>query len=1278
MTGCPSREQLVNFVAERTIEIEDFDLGEHTRSCPTCRALLRSLSLEGTTDSGRNRSGRPTTEAPNAALADDEPNTLADSGQTVDTFVAGPAPASSHDLAAHPSAQLSSFDTIDTAFRPSSPSLSLPAEPSSSETINTSFRAPAAPSSMDTIDSAFNIASPSKRVIGTASGARSSSNSSEDTQQATMDSSLANSEATLELSEAGPPGLRRTVPGSSARPNIGGKAGPDDYEILGELGRGGMGIVYKALHRRLNRMVALKMIRGGVHADDIQVTRFRIEAEAVAALRHPNILQIYDIGEADGLPYVALELLEGGSLAEKLHGTPLPPRKAAEWMVPMAMAMDTAHRAGIVHRDLKSVNILFTADGVPKVTDFGLAKRLEVDEGHTHTGQVMGTPSYMAPEQARGDTKNVGPPADIYALGAILYEMLTGRPPFKGVSAMDTVKQVIEVEPVAPSRVQYRVPQDLETICLKCLQKEVRKRYATAKDMADDLNRYLTGEPIKARRTPPIERAIKWVKRHPTVTVAAACAVMGMMTLVGYGAWYWNLQRTLERIAQQHDTELKKDTTNDLFNAQKAISSNDLTKGHEILATRIGLLAAEPRRSGELSELFDRTKTTLGEVDRAIEAESGLRAEQQAKDAVQKRYRNFVDLRKETLFRDTQFTGLMLPTNHDLTRKAAEGALGVFGRSGDATEWTLAELPASLSIEQQADVKEGFYELLLVLADATSTQGPGQTDRALRILDSADRLRPGHSRAYHMKKAACLALKGDKDAQARELANARNLRPETAFDYFLSGQQEYKDHRYADAIRDFAIVLRQKPDHFWAKCLQAICYIQTKEYEGAKSDLTGCVDTDRNFAWLYLLRGFASGQIGTRDTALAKSNAGREAALKGSAAFEFDEAEADFQQALTRLQTAPDLDLQYVLFVNRGVVRFERGAFDKAAADFEQAIQVRKDPFLAHASLAKVYEKQGKTDLAIEQFDRAIAIRPDWSPLYRGRAAVLQASGDKDAARRAAALSDLEKSILYEKAGERVLALDHTNRGLLLYHDERFEDALAESKLALEADAAFLQAHVLQARSLLKLRRVDEVIRSCDAAVALGKKSAVLFELRGLANFDGQNYAAAIRDFGEAIELHPDDSQLLTRRGWMYLTFDSPKLALADFVAAIKRDPAVADAYNGRGAVLALRGDHAAGVADAREALKRGATNPRILYNAARIYAIAAAAAAKEPGEKGRQARQLSIKYEDAALQLIRQAFEREEPGKRATFWRETVQPDPALKSIRRRIKFEDLIVTNK
>ena len=276
-----------------------------------------------------------------------------------------------------------------------------------------------------------------------------------------------------------------------------------DYEILAELGHGGMGVVYQARQHQLNRLVALKMIRAGIQARPDELDRFRGEAEAVARLHHANIVQIYDIGEVAGLPFVALELLEGGSLADRLAGTPYPGRQAAELMVTLARAIHAAHLAGIVHRDLKPSNVLFDRDGIPKIVDFGLAKRLEVKEGPTQTGQVMGTPSYMAPEQARGQIREVGPAADVYALGAILYEMLTGRPPFKGTTPEETVWQVVHEEPVPPSRLLSRLPRNLETICLKCLAKEPPKRYASAEALAEDLCRYLAGQTILARRTPP-------------------------------------------------------------------------------------------------------------------------------------------------------------------------------------------------------------------------------------------------------------------------------------------------------------------------------------------------------------------------------------------------------------------------------------------------------------------------------------------------------------------------------------------------------------------------------------------------------------------------------------------------------------------------------------------------------------------------------------------------------------------------------------------------------
>jgi hypothetical protein len=282
------------------------------------------------------------------------------------------------------------------------------------------------------------------------------------------------------------------------------------YEILGELGRGGMGVVYKARQLGLNRLVALKMILAGGHACEGDRARFRREAEAVARLQHPNIVQIHAVGEHDGLPYFALEYLVGGNLAQRLDHKPQPARLAAQTVSQLARAIDLAHRQGIVHRDLKPGNVLLTAEGTPKITDFGLAKHLDAETALTQSNAILGTPSYMAPEQAGGNPRAVGPAADVYALGAILYEMLTGRPPFLAETPLDTVLQVVGEEPVPPSRLSPKMSHDLEAVCLKCLEKQPRRRYLSAAALADDLDRFLEGKPTTAvtagvrRDLPPV------------------------------------------------------------------------------------------------------------------------------------------------------------------------------------------------------------------------------------------------------------------------------------------------------------------------------------------------------------------------------------------------------------------------------------------------------------------------------------------------------------------------------------------------------------------------------------------------------------------------------------------------------------------------------------------------------------------------------------------------------------------------------------------------------
>jgi WD40 repeat protein/serine/threonine protein kinase len=341
------------------------------------------------------------------------------------------------------------------------------------------------------------------------------------------------------------------------------------YEILGELGHGAMGVVYKARQVKPPRLVALKMVRAGAHASEQELARFLAEAEAVARLQHPNIVQIHEVGEHHGQPFFSMEHCPGGSLARKLSGTPLPAAQAARLVEVLAHALHAAHQTRVIHRDLKPANVLLVpserpeavALGVgpgpvqrfePKVTDFGLAKRLDVESGGaTQPGAIIGTPSYMAPEQATGSTKEIGTAADVYALGAVLYECLTGRPPFRAATPLDTIFQVLSDEPVPPRRLQAKAPRDLETICLKCLRREPSNRYATAEALADDLRRFLGRRPIQARPVGSWEHGVKWARRRPAVAALVAVSTLAVIGgLAAAGALWHNAEARAAAVLQ--------------------------------------------------------------------------------------------------------------------------------------------------------------------------------------------------------------------------------------------------------------------------------------------------------------------------------------------------------------------------------------------------------------------------------------------------------------------------------------------------------------------------------------------------------------------------------------------------------------------------------------------------------------------------------------------------------------------------------------------------------
>jgi WD40 repeat protein len=317
-----------------------------------------------------------------------------------------------------------------------------------------------------------------------------------------------------------------------------------DYEIIREIARGGMGVVYQARQVSLNRPVALKMILAGQLADEVDVRRFYTEAEAAANLDHPGIVPIYEVGQHEGQHYFSMGFVEGQSLSQRVAEGPLPSREAAALMVKVTLAIEYAHFRGVIHRDLKPGNILLDTNGQPRVTDFGLAKKLESDSGLTGSGQIMGTPSYMPPEQAGGNRGAVGPAADVYALGATLYALITGRPPFQASSAMDTVLMVVSEEPVPPRRLNATVARDLETICLKCLEKEPAKRYASAAALTEDLHHYLAGEPIVARPVARLERAVKWAGRRPAI--AGLLGLVALVIALGLGGVLWQWRAAVE------------------------------------------------------------------------------------------------------------------------------------------------------------------------------------------------------------------------------------------------------------------------------------------------------------------------------------------------------------------------------------------------------------------------------------------------------------------------------------------------------------------------------------------------------------------------------------------------------------------------------------------------------------------------------------------------------------------------------------------------------------
>jgi tetratricopeptide (TPR) repeat protein len=795
------------------------------------------------------------------------------------------------------------------------------------------------------------------------------------------------------------------------------------YEILAWLGEGGMGVAYKARHLSLNRLVALKMIRGGSQARSDSLVRFRTEAESVGRLRHPNIIQIYDIGEADGLPFVALELLDGGSLADRLAGTPQTSRQAAELVVTLAQAVRVAHESGIIHRDLKPTNVLYTSDGVPRITDFGLAKRVDSDDGQTQSGQVMGSPSYMAPEQARGHSRDVGPAADVYALGAILYEMLTGRPPFKGATAVETVRQVIDDDPVTPSRLVPRVSRDLETICLKCLHKEPERRYVSAAALVDDLNRFREGRPIRARPASPVGRLWRWARREPTKAgLLAALSALCLLT-VGGGLW-------LER--QQAEQQ---------------------GRAHEAIEAALAQLPSL-RRQGRWAEA------------EAILAQVRSRVDEARSD----RLRRHLARASEELRLAAELERIRLTPAVEASHFDYGGMAGAYARAFEQAGLEVRGDEESVAARISAsDLRSPLVMALdhwAYVADAL-----GDRELMARLLGLTRRIDPDPRWGDRLRTPA---LWDDQEALRRLSDDARKGLagespeggPPTPLVALLAKKLGQKDGQAEPLLRQAQV---RHPDDFWLNYALGEALRERKPAESV-GFYRAALATRPTVAAVQFELGMALWRQGQANEAMAEFRRAVELDPKGSLAVfglglclqgmgRPEEAMVEYRRTLELEPKGAPAHCQI------GICLQTLGRLDEAMTEYRRTIELDPEGGLAHYQLGLCWQARGRFDEAMAEYRRAIELDPKGAPAHHQLGMCWQARRQFDEA-----MAEYRRAIELDPK----LAESHFHLGTCWQARGRFDEAISEYRLVMELAPRWGLGYDSLADALVQIGRFAE------------------------------------------------------------------------------------------------------------------------------------------------------------------------------------------------------------
>jgi tetratricopeptide (TPR) repeat protein len=985
---------------------------------------------------------------------------------------------------------------------------------------------------------------------------------------------------------SGPDGLPNVAPAVGEQEAVG-RLG--EYRVVREIGRGGMGVVYEAEQVSLGRRVALKVLPFAAALDARQLARFKNEAQAAAHLQHQNIVPVYGVGCERGVHYYAMQLVEGRSLAAlidelrrragpadpeatgpfapapaaadtagPLAGAPSTQRSTrapayfrsvAQLGVQAAEALEHAHQLGVIHRDVKPANLMVDGRGNLWITDFGLAQ-VQSDTRLTLTGDLVGTLRYMSPEQALAQRVGVDHRTDVYSLGATLYELLTLEPVFAGRDRQELLRQIALDEPRLPRRLNRAIPADLETIVLRALEKGPAQRYATAQELADDLERWLKDEPIRARPPSLFVRARKWGRRHPSVAwsavVGLAVALVAAAASIGWAVG--------DRAARRATVAVQ---VRDSLNAARALSAENR-------------LAAAREKVAEARAQLGSYRAALG----------GLAAEVDAAEAELERFQQFQERIERAQEAETApLLEAALAADGSRGRAATRPPRWLSGRRPAAAVPFLLEALGRYQILERDDwdstleggllgkgqvehIRRRAYAVLLWLADdVLDRQAEHRSGRklspqaaagaALAYLGKAESAHPPTLALYSLRWRCHKAL-GDEAAARADKQRADRAAPTLAVDHYLRGQAAHDAKQLAQGAQAFEAALRVEPTHYWSLMHLGYCLCDLgqgpEDFVGAARVFTGCILKRPEHAHAYYCRGLAYARLRLYHKAVADY----------SRAIEFDPKHAE-------------------AWDNRGTAYFNLGQWDKAVANFSRAIELSPRSDTAHNNLGAALRGKAQLDEAIAAFRQAIRLNKDLPEAHYNLGNALQDKGKLDEA-----ITAFHEAIRLNEAFPEA----HNNLGVALKGKGKVDDAIAAFREAIRLNKDYPEAHDNLGSVLQGKGKLDEAIAEHREAIRLNKDSAEAHNNLGNALHDKGKLDEAIAEHREALRLNKDYAEAHNNLGRALKAKGKVDEAIAEYREAIRLNKALHQAHSNLGNALSEQGKYKEAEAACREAIR--------------------------------------------------------------------------------------------